>query len=141
MEFRAAILLRKLLGKVGLLPRRGLGPWGEEVAARYLLGQGYRIEARNFRVRGGEADLIVFKEGVVVVVEVKARKNRTFGSPVQAVDGRKVRRVLQAGRAFCRSRGLSLACLRFDVLAVDAAGEGPPQIRHIQGAVPDPHRR
>ncbi len=141
MEFRAAILLRKLLGKVGLLPRRGLGPWGEEVAVRYLLAQGYRIEARNFRVRGGEADLIASKEGTVVVVEVKARKSRAFGSPVQAVDGRKVRRVLQAGRAFCRSRGISLAHLRFDVLAVDATGEGLPQIRHIRGAVPDPRRR
>jgi Holliday junction resolvase-like predicted endonuclease len=31
-------------------PRRGLGRAGEEIAAGFLLGQGYRIVARNYRI-------------------------------------------------------------------------------------------
>ncbi len=110
---------------------------GEALAARYLESHGYRILARNFRVRGGEADLLVEKEGWLVVVEVKTRRSRRFGSALEAVTPTKARRVLRAGRVFARRMGISLARLRADVVALDyPKGGGAPRLTHIQDALP-----
>lgn len=113
---------------------------GERLAGRHLESKGYRILARNFRVRGGEADLLAEKEGWLVVVEVKARRSRRFGSPLEAVTPVKARRVLLAGRVFARRNGFSLSRLRGDVVAVDYAEEGgPPLITHLENVL-TPHR-
>lgn len=110
---------------------------GERLAGRYLESHGYRILARNFRIRGGEADLLVEKEGWLVVVEVKTRRSSRFGSALEAVTSEKARRVLRAGRAFARRKGFSLARLRADVVALDyPEGGGAPRLTHIQDALP-----
>lgn len=118
------------------------GQQGEDLAARHLAGLGYRILVRNFRVRGGEADLIVAKDGWVAVVEVKARRSLRFGSPAEAVRGDKGRRVIRAGRIYCRRKGLSLGKLRGDVVTVEwPGGGGDPQIRHWVGCLVDSEKR
>ena len=53
-----------------------LGAWGEQAAAEYLSGLGWRVVARNWRGDGGELDLVALEpvEGappVGVVVEFK----------------------------------------------------------------------
>ena len=113
-----------------------LGPSGEELAARHLKGLGYRILARNYRVKGGEADILAADGGRIVVVEVKTRRSTAFGTPAEAVTPRKMRRVLLAGQVFCRRNGYSLSRLRGDVVAVmyDAASASP-HIRHYEGAL------
>lgn len=134
---RPPLLARLLSGFRGLLKSRpDTGRWGEDLAAAHLSGLGYRILERNFRVRGGEADLICSKDGLVVVVEVKTRLGRSFGAPQEAVDRRKAKRVLKAGRAYCRRQGVSLARLRADVVSVegDPSG-GSPRIRHFVSAI------
>jgi putative endonuclease len=132
--FRAPIA--RLLAYVGLGAVETLGARGEGIAAEFLESQGYCVRSRNFRVRGGEADIIAAKDGLVVVVEVKTRSTGRFGSPAQAVNDRKSRRVVRAGRTFCRRQGLSLARLRFDVVAVEwPHGGGEPRIRHYPGAL------
>lgn len=95
---------------------------------------GHRLLARNFRVRGGEADLIAEKDGSIVAVEVKTRSTKAFGTPAQAVTPKKARRVLRAGRAYCRAHGISLARLRCDVIAVEAAPDGALTLRHYPNA-------
>jgi putative endonuclease len=114
------------------------GRWGEKVASRYLEAAGYEVLAANFRVRGGEADLICAKDGIVVAVEVKSRQSFRFGSAAQAVTPRKARRVMMAGRAFCRRRGISLAKLRGDVVTVERASSSrEPLVRHLPGGLGD----
>ncbi len=111
---------------------------GEAAAARFLEGRGYRILARNFRVRGGEADLVALRGDLLVVVEVKTRTQTRFGPPEAAVDARKARRVLRAGRIFARRHGISLSRLRGDVVAVVFPAEGgEPQIRHHENVLSD----
>ncbi|TBH21139.1 YraN family protein [Thermus thermamylovorans] len=74
------------------------GAWAEEAALRHLLGQGYRLLGRNRRTPFGEVDLLLEKEGVYVVVEVKQRASRAFGTPLEALTSRKVARLLQSAR-------------------------------------------
>jgi putative endonuclease len=49
------------------------GAEAEGVAARYYLSLGYLILARNFRTPMGELDLVLWREGELVIAEVKGR--------------------------------------------------------------------
>jgi len=51
-----------------------LGELGEEVAARYLARRGWRILARRWRTRRGEADLVARSRDAIAVVEVKTAR-------------------------------------------------------------------
>ncbi len=114
----------------------GRGGFGEAIAVRHLKAKGYAIKARNYRVKGGEADIIASRGGLLVVVEVKTRTNRLFGSPEEAVTRTKTKRALKAGRVYCRRHGLSLALLRGDVVAVEFTAKGKNvEIRHHEGAL------
>lgn len=131
--------LRGLVGRLLLRPgSRALGAAGEAAAARYLEREGYTVVARNFHARGGEADLVVTKGGLVHAVEVKSRSGRSFGTPAEAVTPKKARRVIRAGRAYCRAKGISLAKLRCDVLAVEATPDGKLTVRHYPNVLSDP---
>jgi len=114
-----------LLGKL-------LGRTGEDRAARFLAGQGYRILERNYRTRSGEIDLIALHQGTVAFVEVKTRSNDAFGAPELAVDHRKQKRMIKAALGYIRSKKLHQVPCRFDVVAITAAGE--QKVELIQNA-------
>jgi putative endonuclease len=120
------------LSKLGDSARTGKR--GERAAERWLKARGYILETRNFRTRGGEADLIFAKDGRVVVVEVKTRTQSRFGAPQDAVTPVKQRRVLKAGMVFCRRRGIAFNRLRGDVVTV-VFNHGKEDIRHYPGVM------
>lgn len=109
--------------------RRELGRRGECLAEAHLGGKGYRLLERSYRCRLGEADLIMRDGDTVVFIEVKTRSSGSFGTPEEAVDARKQRKLVQVAQFYLRDRGLDDAPARFDVVAV-ADGE----IRHIPDA-------
>jgi putative endonuclease len=55
------------------LAARAFGARGEAIAAEWLESQGYRILARQFRIPGGEIDIVAARGETVAFVEVKAR--------------------------------------------------------------------
>lgn len=69
--------------------RKALGRLCEEAASRYLSRQGYQIIETNYRLRMGEIDIIARQGDTVAFVEVKARQDRRFGEPFEAVGPRK----------------------------------------------------
>ncbi|HEY8552031.1 MAG TPA: YraN family protein [Thermaerobacter sp.] len=98
--------------------RRDLGRRSEELAARHLEALGYRVVARNVRCPGGEADLICREGGEWVVVEVRGRRTRRFGTAAQSVDARKFRRLVRVGQWFLTRAGLPDAPWRIDLVTV-----------------------
>lgn len=110
-----------------------LGKEGERVAERYLQKKGYKLVERNYRCKAGELDLIVLDRGVVVFVEVKTRTGRGFGSPLEAVEFRKQRKMIQAAQFFLAERGLQQRDARFDVVGVSWPGR-EPIVEHIENA-------
>ncbi len=114
-------------------PRRRTARRGEGLAALVLRLKGYRIEARNWRCRAGEIDIVARRRGVLVFVEVKTRRDRSAGSPVEAVDRRKQDRLVRLARAYlARCRRQPEGC-RFDVFAVEL-GALLPRLRHLPAA-------
>jgi len=109
-----------------------LGRKGEERAARFLVGRGYKILDRNYRTPSGELDLIALHDGVVVFVEVKTRTSDAFGAPELAVTPQKQRRMIKAALGYITHRKLHQVPCRFDVVAISEASEH--EIELIQNA-------
>ena len=123
------------------LEHKLFGQQAEAAAEQYLRGQGYRIRDRNVRSVYGELDLVVERDGVLVFVEVKARRTDSYGGAPYAVDIRKQARIIRlAAQYLARHRLQNQAC-RFDVLLCAGQSADPGAIQHIENAfdVPGGH--
>jgi len=108
------------------------GRISEDRAVAYLMARGYTIRDRNWRLGHKEIDIVAQKNGVLVIVEVKARRDDRFGDPVDAVTNDKIRRLVQAAHAYVRYHRISWP-VRFDVIAI--TGEpGNQAVEHIEDA-------
>jgi len=98
--------------------RHKQGVAGEAQAIRYLLSRGCQVVAHRFRVGHTEIDLIARRGRLVVFVEVKARRGTAFGSPFEAVTGRKRREIVKAARVWIDRYGQPSDVYRFDCIAI-----------------------
>jgi putative endonuclease len=110
-----------------------LGKEGERVAEQYLKNKGYKLIERNYRCALGELDLIVLDRRVVVFVEVKTRTGHGYGSPLEAVEFRKQRKMIQAAQYFLSEKKLHQRDARFDVVGISWLGR-EPVVEHIENA-------
>jgi putative endonuclease len=113
--------------------RQQVGATGEDLAAAFLKKQGYKIIERNYRTPLGEIDLVARHRGVLVVIEVKTRRSRKFGSPQEAVHAAKQERLRHLAQYYLQQQGLGEVTVRFDVVGI-LWQEGKPQIEVIEGA-------
>jgi putative endonuclease len=120
------------------------GQGGEDAAARYLEGQGYKIVTRNWRPGNalrGEIDCIAWdlssrKERVLCFVEVKTRRNAA-SAPQEAVTPAKQRQISKLANAFVSAYKLNDTPCRFDVVEVwlsDKEGNTAPRCVLHRGA-------
>ncbi len=91
------------------------GAAAEQAAADYLLGQGLRLVARNFRCRGGEIDLIMREGSTLVFVEVRARARSDFGGAAASITRTKQARIILAARHYLAEFKVDAPC-RFDAV-------------------------
>jgi putative endonuclease len=95
------------------------GRYGEGRVARWYVAAGYEVVARNWRDGPrGELDLIVRRGDEIVVCEVKSRASNRFGTPAEAVDWRKQRRIRQLTAQWLREYDAGWVQVRFDVAEV-----------------------
>jgi putative endonuclease len=94
------------------------GRQGEDRATEFLRRRGYRVLACNVRVPGGEIDAVCLDGQTLVIVEVKRRDSRRFGSALSAVDARKRARLRQVAADYAQIVAPA-ATIRFDVVALD----------------------
>ena len=112
--------------------RIDLGKYGEDLACRYLQGNGYTILARNFRChRFGEIDIIACKQSVYSFIEVKTRVSTRFGRPAEAVTLAKQRKIYRCAEYYLQCAGL-MSCipvLSFDVVEIILEGTVVKELR------------
>lgn len=117
------------------IARRQLGTFGEDLAAQYLEGQGFRIVARNVRLRGGELDIVAWDGPVLVFVEVRSRRGGRMGLPEESVDARKRRRLTALALAYLQLNRIRGVNCRFDVVGIEwSYDRDAPRIHHIPNA-------
>lgn len=113
-----------------LLNKRAVGRIGEKMAREYLLQQGYFIVKMNYSCKIGEIDIIASKRDVIVFVEVKYRKNSSFGVSFEAVDRKKQYKIRNVAEYYItyELEKTDVNC-RFDVIGIDNGN-----ITHIENA-------
>ena len=114
--------------------RRKSGSEAEEAAARHLRAGGYKILERNFRTPLGEIDIIALDGRVVCFVEVRSRSTGEYGGALEALTGRKMRRLSMAAMAYIRARRLENVQVRFDFAAVETDGRAGTQVKLVKNA-------
>lgn len=98
-----------------------LGIDAEAAACAALERDGWVVLARRVRTAAGEVDAVAEKNGVLAIIEVKARP--TLAGAALSLSARQRQRLLGAGAILlAENPGWGRAGVRFDVLLVDAAG-------------------
>jgi putative endonuclease len=88
---------------------------------------GYRILARNVRCPGGELDLVAEDDGVLVFVEVRARRSGIFGGAAESIGTQKRRRTIQAAESYLQEHPADAdRPSRIDVVAIRLGAGGQP---------------
>ncbi len=94
------------------------GRQGEDRASAFLAACGYRVVGRNVRLPGGEIDAVCLDGTTLVIVEVKLRDSRKFGSALGSVDARKRSRLRRIAADYAQIVAPT-ATIRFDVVTLD----------------------
>ncbi len=89
---------------------------GEEIACRYLETKGYKILERNYRYRYFEADIIASINDILVVVEVKTRKDYKYLYANEAVNYKKQYNLILLTENYVNQNCLYNHNIRFDVI-------------------------
>ena len=99
------------------------GDLGESIAVDYLINHGFTILERNFRIRGGEIDIIALeteKTGgeVLAFIEVKTRRSWQFGTPLEAITPWKLRALIKTAQFYKVKRQNLPDLMRIDAIAI-----------------------
>ena len=109
------------------------GVEGENRACEYLLSKGFKIIERNWRTKGGEIDIIAYKNDTIVFLEVKTLPNGTIDMIQRELNYQKLQRILKTSKRFLlKHREYNNSYVRYDVIVIDMPGFDP--VYHIENA-------
>jgi len=111
-----------------------IGSYGERVACQTLVDAGLTLLDRNWRCSTGELDLVARDGATVVFCEVKTRRTAAFGTPAEAVNAAKVRRLRALAVRWFAAHPQIHGEVRFDVICVRPQLSGRATVEHIRGA-------
>ncbi len=112
-----------------------MGRRGEAWVASHLRSQGFQIVGQNVRVGRLELDVVATRGSLLVVVEVRTRTSRRFGSPVDTLDHQKINRVRRAAAAYAATLDPRPREVRLDAAAVTLSPTGPPELEYFEAAL------
>ena len=110
-----------------------IGRLGEIKVCEYLTGKGYRIVTRNYRIKGGEIDIIAENGRYIAFVEVKTRKSDSMVGGFEAVNKRKQGLIIKTAADYCTKNPIQLQP-RFDIAQVIADDAAILRIDYIPNA-------
>ena len=124
--------LKQAYIKLNTMNSKQIGDNGELLAINFLKNNGYKIVETNWRCQRYEIDIIAFKNNEIIIVEVKTRATDFFGSPEDAVDKRKRKKIIITANAFLEQRNIDFE-VRFDIISILNTKNGN-SIKHIKDA-------
>jgi putative endonuclease len=114
--------------------KQKLGSAGEDMAAAFLLANGYRIVDRNFQAGKLEIDMICLDENDLVIVEVKSARGPGYGRPEARISRFKQQSIIKATYLFLnKNPKFQGKNVRFDVVCINLKTY-PADISHYKGA-------
>ena len=123
--------------------RQSLGVRGEELAAKFLEQNGYRLVLSNFKVpvgrnsRGvqvtGEIDIVALDGETLCFIEVKTRRSAEYTPVISNVDLRKQRQIIRTAKIYRHTFGVWEMPYRYDVVTVLMPKHAGSEIELIKG--------
>ena len=107
------------------------GKLGEDIALNYLINNNANILETNYRIKSGEIDIIAKIDEEIVFIEVKSRSDIKFGYPSEAVDHKKIRKIVNTAKYYILKHNLNNISIRFDVIEIYLKDK---KINHIVNA-------
>ena len=109
-----------------------IGRFGEKIAQDYLLQKGYELIEKNYHCPGGEIDIIVKKNDILVFVEVKTRLYENFGPGEAAFNSYKKHKLLRTIFNYLTHKTPSISVWRLDLIAIQLfAAKNKANIKHF----------
>ncbi len=109
------------------------GDYGEDLACKYLQKLGYKILERNYRIRGGEIDIVCKENDTLVFVEAKTRYSHEFGLPSESMTFWKIKALLKTAKFYIQKINWGEKEYRLDFISVDFTNSREnPQIELIK---------
>ncbi|MCE3283518.1 MAG: YraN family protein [Chitinophagaceae bacterium] len=107
------------------------GSKGEEMAAAYLVQQGFSILERNWRFRHWEVDIIASKNDRLHFFEVKTRTSGKYGKPEESMSFDKMKSLRNAAEEY-QYRNPKWKYVQFDVVAISIYNGEPVEYFYIE---------
>ncbi len=99
------------------------GDYGEDLAVWYLKKQGYEILERNYRISGGEIDIVAMDGETLVFVEVKSRWSHEFGPPAESMTPWKIKYLVKTAQFYVLKINWEDKEYRLDFISIDFADD------------------
>ncbi len=112
-----------------------IGATGEEEVSRYLKTKGMSVLDRNWRIKGGELDLVCEEGNTIVFVEVKTRRSTVFGTPFDAITPEKAFRLQRLALAWMATNQRWGQNYRIDAVGVLMDERGICEVEHRIGVL------
>lgn len=93
------------------------GKEGERMAQEFLENHGYEILEKNYRYLKAEVDVIALKNGILAVVEVRARSNDRIIPIAETITPKKIKLLVAAADHYVTENELDVE-VRFDVITI-----------------------
>jgi putative endonuclease len=113
------------------LKNKDTGDKGEEIASDYLKKNNFIIEARNWRHKHYEVDIIASKNNLLHFVEVKTRNSLKYGHPEESITKEKMQYLKNSASAY-QYQHQKWKYLQFDVIAIELKNNEVKEIFFIE---------
>jgi putative endonuclease len=118
------------------MKRQETGALGEKLARDFLKKRGYRIVETNYRCREGEIDIVARQKDCLVFIEVRTKRNLSFGTPEESITYAKRGKMRATAARYRQSHENLPESWRIDFVAVELDADGKPRrVELIENAV------
>ena len=125
MDFHIFILSKMMYSK------KEKGNLGENIAANYLIQNGYEILKRNWRYSYSEIDIIAQKDAMIIFLEVKTRQADSFTGDVPLVTRKQEYALWRGAEAYMMENEYA-GEVRFDTIFILLQHDGSLSIEHLE---------
>ena len=112
------------------------GKYGEDIAVKYLIKNGYKIVERNYHFsRYGEIDIIALDKDTLCFIEVKTRTTEKFGTGFEAVNRTKLSKIYKCALSYLSIAKIPYKNYRIEVVSILLTAnetDKEPKITHIK---------
>ena len=95
-----------------------IGDAGELAACEFLISKGYTVRETNWRLGHLEIDIVAQEANHLHIVEVKTRTNTEYFDPMEAINPKKIRNLVNAANGYISHNELPMT-VQFDVLIIE----------------------